>query len=72
MDGAWSAHGARALGSAGGVLAAGALADFVALELRHYSIEGATSESLLSDVVLALKPDAVSGVWVAGEAIFTS
>lgn len=67
-----SAHGARSLGGEGGVLSAGAPADFVALELGHYSIEGATSESLLSDVVLALKPDAVSGVWVAGEAIFTS
>ncbi|MEC9400229.1 MAG: formimidoylglutamate deiminase, partial [Myxococcota bacterium] len=59
-------------GSDGGVLSVGAPADFVALDLAHYSIDGATSESLLSDVVLASKPDAVVGVWVAGEAILTS
>lgn len=66
-----NAHGARALGSRG-VLEVDAAADFVAVDLEHYSIAGASEASLLSDVVLALKPDAVKGVWVGGAPIFTS
>ncbi len=62
-------NGARSLGSDGGVIAGGAAADFVAVDLNHLSIAGATEATLLSDVVLSMSADAVRDVVIAGESV---
>ncbi|MGM0557563.1 MAG: formimidoylglutamate deiminase [Myxococcota bacterium] len=62
-----SRHGARCLGQSGGALAPGADADFTVIDLDHISLVGATRETLLSDLALAMTPGAVRAVYVAGE-----
>ena len=61
--------GARSLQSQGGKLYAGGPADFVAVELDHPSIIGASQETLLTDIVLSMSYAAVRDVVVAGESI---
>lgn len=58
--------GARSLNTGGGELAAGAVADFVAVDLEHPSLLGATGSTLLTDIVLSMSAAAVRDVFVAG------
>lgn len=62
-------HGARSLSCRGGVIAEGEPADLVALDLDHPSIAGATTATLLSDVVLSMSSGAVRDVIVAGRPV---
>lgn len=61
--------GARSLRCPGGRLEVGAPADFVAVDLGHPSLAGATAQSLLSDVVLSMSAAAVRDVIVGGQAL---
>ncbi|GHG67390.1 formimidoylglutamate deiminase [Comamonas sp. JC664] len=61
--------GARSLGWAGGVLEAGAPADFFTVDLNHPSLVGALPASLLSSVVLGAEKAAVRDVVVAGREV---
>jgi len=62
-------HGARALGLEPAGLQAGDPADFTAVDLDHLSLTGTAPESLLSDLVFSIPPDAVSETIVGGERI---
>lgn len=62
-------HGAESLGQAGGLLAPGAPADFVALDLEHPTLAGLPPSALLAGVVFSMPPGAVREVYVGGEAI---
>ncbi len=61
--------GARSLGWAGGVLEAGAPADFFTVDLNHPSLVGALPASLLSSIVLGAEKAAVRDVVVAGREV---
>jgi formimidoylglutamate deiminase len=58
--------GARALRFEAGAIAAGKLADLVAIDLDHHSLAGWTDETLAAMVTLSATPDVVRDVWVAG------
>lgn len=62
-----SAGGMRSLGIAGGTLAPGEAADFVALDLGDPSIAGASAADLLPTVVFSSARTAVRDLFVAGE-----
>lgn len=59
-------HGSSALGTRTGRLEAGFAADFVAVDLNHYSIADTPPEHLLDALVFGLKPGAIQGAWVNG------
>jgi formimidoylglutamate deiminase len=61
--------GMAALGLAGGALAPGEPADFVAVDLSDPSLAGASAESLLPTVVFSLARTAIRHVHVAGERV---
>lgn len=61
-----TAGGMASLGLAGGRLAPGEPADFVAVDLDDPSIAGAAPDALVDTLVFALSPRAVRGTWVAG------
>jgi formimidoylglutamate deiminase len=62
-------NGARALGLAGGEIAVGQPADFVALNLNHLSLAGWTSEDLLDVLFFGTSADVIAGTWVQGRSI---
>ncbi|HLI70297.1 MAG TPA: formimidoylglutamate deiminase [Ktedonobacteraceae bacterium] len=62
-------NGARALGLAGGEIAVGQPADFVALNLNHLSLAGWTSEDLLDVLFFGTSADVIAGTWVQGRRI---
>jgi formimidoylglutamate deiminase len=64
-----TAGGMASLGLAGGRLAPGDPADFVAVDLADPSIAGAGADSLVATVVFALARTAIRSVYVAGESI---
>ncbi len=64
-------HGARALGRQPAALAAGAPADFLAVDLDHLALAGADADSLRSTLVFSTPADAVRDVFVAGERVVT-
>ena len=59
--------GAETLGIDAGVIAAGRLADLVAIELEHPSLQPPID--LLRNVVYAMSPQAVTDVWVHGRPV---
>ena len=59
--------GAETLGIDAGVIAAGRLADLVAIELDHPSLQPPID--LLKNVVYAMSPQAVTDVWVHGRPV---
>ncbi len=62
-----TAGGARILGLDAGTIAAGRLADLVALDLDHASLSPPTA--LLKSIVYALSPQAITDVWVHGRRV---
>jgi 5-methylthioadenosine/S-adenosylhomocysteine deaminase len=58
---------AALLGLEAGVIAAGQLADLVAIDLGHLSLQPRTD--LLASVVYAMSPEAVTDVWVHGRPV---
>jgi 5-methylthioadenosine/S-adenosylhomocysteine deaminase len=58
---------AALLGLDAGVIAPGRLADLVAIDLAHLSLQPPTN--LLASVVYAMSPEAVTDVWVHGKAV---
>ena len=64
-----TAGGMASLGLAGGRLAPGDPADFVAVDLADPSIAGATADSLVATVTFALARTAIRSVYVAGEPV---
>jgi 5-methylthioadenosine/S-adenosylhomocysteine deaminase len=58
---------AALLGLGGGVIAAGHLADLVAIDLAHLSLQPPTN--LLASVVYAMSAEAVTDVWVHGRPV---
>jgi formimidoylglutamate deiminase len=58
--------GARALRLPAGTLEAGALADFVAIDLEHPALAGCAPDTLAACLVFSAPPDVVSDVWVGG------
>lgn len=61
-----SENGWRSLGGQGGRLEVGQPSDFVAFDLNHLSLAGASQESLPLDLVFSASPEAVSDVWCQG------
>ena len=62
-----TASAASILGLDAGRITAGALADFVAVDVGHPSLHPPTD--LLRSVVYAMSPQAVTDVWVHGERV---
>ncbi len=60
-------EGARLLGLNAGTIAAGRLADLVAVDLDHASLNPPTS--LLGNIVHAMSPQAITDVWVHGRRV---
>ena len=58
--------GARSLGLNAGRIGAGALADFVAVDLTHPVIAGWTDDTLAAMLTFCAPTDAVADVWVGG------
>ena len=58
--------GAQAAGRAAGAVAAGRLADLMALDCRHVDLEGREGDTLLDAWIFASDDRAVSDVWAAG------
>jgi formimidoylglutamate deiminase len=58
--------GASALRLDAGRIAAGALADFVAIDLDHRTLAGWRDDSLAATIALSAPPAIVSDVWVGG------
>ena len=58
--------GARAIGIDAGRIEAGALADLVAIDLRHPSLAGWTPETLGAMIALSATPDVVCDAWIGG------
>ena len=58
--------GARSLGLEAGVIKPGALADLVAIDLRHHSLAGWTPQSLAAALTLSATPDVVTDTWIGG------
>jgi formimidoylglutamate deiminase len=59
--------GARSLGIDAGAIRAGALADLVAIDIRHISLLGVPAPDLAAALALSGSPDVVRDVWVAGK-----
>jgi formimidoylglutamate deiminase len=59
--------GARALRVSAGTLEAGALADFIGIDLEHHALAGWTTQSLPAMLTFSAPPDVVSDVWVGGK-----
>lgn len=64
-----TAGGAAILGIPAGELAAGALADFISVDLTHPSLAPWMPDTLLANVVYAMEPAAVTDVVVAGQPV---
>lgn len=64
-----SRGGARSLGLHDGGLVPGAPADFLTIDLRHPSLTGASTQTLLSSIVFGAPTAAVKDVYVAGKAV---
>ncbi|HKO60909.1 MAG TPA: formimidoylglutamate deiminase [Pyrinomonadaceae bacterium] len=62
-------RGAESIGSPGGDLKEGGVADFFTVDLDDPSIAGATADDLLTSVVFSLSRTAVKDVFVGGEQI---
>ncbi len=62
-------HGARSLQSNDGAIRRGGPADFVAVDLDHPSIAGATGDTLLTDIIASMSTGAVRDVIVDGEPV---
>lgn len=58
--------GARSLRLDAGEIAAGKLADLVAIDLDHHALVGWRDDTLDATLTLSATPDVVSDVWVAG------
>lgn len=59
-------NGWRSLGGQGGRIEVGQPSDFIAVDLNHLSLAGASQESLALDLVFSASPDVVSDVWSQG------
>lgn len=59
-------HGADSLGVEAGTLEPGRLADFVAVDLEHRTLEGVDVDSLLEAIVFGTGPEVVAGTCVGG------
>ncbi len=62
-----TSSGARSLRIDAGEIAAGRVADLVAVDLSHPSLAGWSADSLAAMITLSATPDVVSHVWVGGE-----
>jgi formimidoylglutamate deiminase len=63
--------GARSLRIPAGVLEAGALADFIAIDLDHRVLAGWTPDALPALLALSASADVVTDVWVGGRNVVT-
>ncbi|MBQ72624.1 MAG: formimidoylglutamate deiminase [Planctomycetaceae bacterium] len=61
-----TAHGAESLGIQAGAIAPGRLADFVAIDLEHRTLEAVDADSMLEAIVFGTGPEAVTGTCVGG------
>jgi len=61
--------GAVALGLETGVIAAGMLADFVAVDMHHPSLAGWNVDDFLDMLFFGASADTIVGVWVQGEKV---
>ncbi|MFO0875457.1 MAG: formimidoylglutamate deiminase [Phycisphaerales bacterium] len=61
--------GARSLGLDAGRIAEGALADLVAIDLAHPTLEGWTPETLAASLVFGAGNAVIAGVWVGGRPV---
>jgi formimidoylglutamate deiminase len=64
-----SAAGARSLRLDAGTLAAGSLADMIAIDLGHAVIAGWTAPTLPAMLAFSAPTDVISDVWVGGRAV---
>jgi formimidoylglutamate deiminase len=60
------AGGARAAGRDAGQIAAGKLADLVALDTTHIDLEGREGDHMLDSFIFAADDSAITDVWSAG------
>jgi formimidoylglutamate deiminase len=67
-----SLAGARSLRVPAGTLEAGALADFIGIDLEHGALAGWTAQSLPAMLAFSAPPDAVSDVWVGGRNVIAN
>jgi formimidoylglutamate deiminase len=65
------AAGAAALRFAGGEIRGGAVADLVAVDLRHRALAGWSADSLAAAIALSAPAEVVSDVWVDGTRVVT-
>jgi formimidoylglutamate deiminase len=65
-----SEHGAAALGLEAGRIVPGALADLVAIDLSHPSLQGWSRENLLDCLFFGSSAAAIKGVWVGGQQVY--
>lgn len=70
FDGATSG-GAQAAGRDAGQIAAGKLADLVALDTTHIDLEGRAGDMLLDAFIFAADDRAITDVWAAGRHVVT-
>ena len=61
-----TAEGARSLRLDAGEIAAGRLADLVAIDLHHHALAGWSEDTLAAMIALSATPDVVSDVWTGG------
>lgn len=62
-------HGARSLGIDAGRIETGALADLVAVDLDHPTLEGFTPETLAESLVFGCANEVIDSVWVGGRLV---
>jgi formimidoylglutamate deiminase len=62
-------NGARALRVNAGVLEPGRWADFITLDLSHPTLVGSTRDTLLTQMIFSMSPDAVCEAYVAGRKV---